>query len=171
MQRIMVMGCSGAGKSTFARALADKLALPLISLDALFWQPGWREPDKQEFDAMVRRETGREAWVMDGGYIRYGARERLARTDMICWFDLPTRTCMAGALRRIVSNHGTVRPEMARGCPERFDWTFIQYIWTFRDKQRPGLMNYFAALRDDQKLVTFRSRRAANAFLAGVGSV
>jgi adenylate kinase family enzyme len=167
MQRVLVMGCSGAGKSTFGRALAGRLGLPFVSLDQLFWQPGWREPKMEDFAAKVTRAVEGSAWVMDGNYTRHGAGElRRARADTVVWFDLPRWVCLTGVFRRIITTYGTVRPEMAPGCPEQVDWEFFKYIWTYRAVQRPKLLAYFSGLRTDQRFVTFTSRAHAAAFLA-----
>jgi adenylate kinase family enzyme len=167
MQRVLVMGCSGSGKSTFGRALAGKLDLPFVSLDQLFWLPGWREPKMEDFTAKATRAAEGPAWVMDGNYTRYGAGElRRARADTIVWFDLPRWMCLAGVFHRIVTTYGTVRPEMAPGCPEQVDFEFLKYVWTYRALQRPKLLDYFSGLRGDQRFVTFTSRAHADDFLA-----
>jgi adenylate kinase family enzyme len=169
MQRILVMGCSGSGKSTFGRALADKLGLPFVSIDQIYWQPGWREPNPEQFIATMIREAAQPSWVMDGDYIRSGAGElRRTRADTIIWFDLPRRVCLMSIIRRSVIGYGRVRPEMARECPERFDVGFLRYVARYRATQRPKLIAYFSALRRDQRLVTFTTRAQANEFLAGV---
>ena len=171
MQRVLVMGGPGAGKSTFARSLAGKLGLPFVSLDRLFWQPGWREPAMEDFTAAVTREAEKPAWIIDGNYLRYGAAElRRARADVVVWFDLPRWICLVGVLRRIVTSYGSVRPEMAPGCPEHFDWVFLRYVWTYRAVHRPRTLRYLAALRADQRLVTFSTRAQAAAFLAKAGA-
>jgi adenylate kinase family enzyme len=170
-QRVLVMGCSGSGKSTFGRQLADKLGLPFVSMDQIFWQPGWREPEPAEFAAKMTREAEKPAWVMDGNYISQGAGElRRARADTIVWFDLPRWVCMLGIIRRSATSYGKVRPEMAPGCPEKFDWEFWRYVWTYRAVRRPKLLAYFSALRADQRLVTFTARAQAADFLARAGA-
>jgi adenylate kinase family enzyme len=171
MQRVLVMGCPGAGKTTFALTLADKLSVPFVSIDRLYWQPGWREPNTADFAALISKEAEKPAWVMDGDYLRRGAGElRRARAHAIVWFDLPRRVCLTSALRRIVTTYGQVRLEMAPGCPERLDWEFLKYIWTYQVEQRPKLLNYFAALRADQRLMTFTARAQAATFLASAGA-
>jgi len=161
------MGCSGAGKSTFARKLADQRGLPFVSIDQIYWQPGWREPDRDSFIAAMTREAEKPAWVIDGNYTSRSAAEvRRARADTIVWFDLPRWVCMLGVLRRSLLGYGVVRPEMAPGCPEKFDLVFYRYVWTYRALQRPKLLAYFEGLRADQTLVTFTARAQADAYLA-----
>ncbi len=166
MKRVLVMGCSGSGKSTFARALAERLALPFVSLDALFWKPGWVESDPETFGRRVEAIAQTDSWVMDGNYTRHGAGAlRRERADAVFLFDLPRRVCLYGVARRFVLGYGKVRPEMADGCPERIDLPFLLYVWRFRRDQRPKLMDYLSGLRPDQTLTPFHSRAQARAVL------
>ena len=69
--RIVVTGTSGAGKTTFAREIARRLDMPHIELDAINWQPGWRDLQRHDPAEFVRRVTEAvqpEAWVADGNY-------------------------------------------------------------------------------------------------------
>src|SRR5579864_3220948 len=75
MQRVLVMGSSGSGKSTFALRLAELAGLPFVSLDALFWKPGWQPSEPGSFGERVRAAANRPAWVMDGNYMTHGAGE------------------------------------------------------------------------------------------------
>ena len=166
MQRVMVMGSSGSGKSTFARRLSVIADLPFVSLDALYWKPGWVASDNADFDARVAEVVRQPRWVMDGNYTRYGAGElRRQVSDTLIWFDLPRRTCMLGIFTRIASSYGRVRPEMAEGCPERIDFEFFRYVWAYRAQQRPKLLDYFQGLRADQSLVCFTDRTQAKDYL------
>jgi adenylate kinase family enzyme len=165
------MGCSGSGKSTFGRNLANTLDLPFVSMDRIYWQPGWREPVIAEFTTWMTLEAEKPAWVIDGNYTTHGAGAlRRERADTVIWFDLPRWVCMVGVVRRSIMSYGTVRPEMAPGCPEKFDWAFWRYVWAYRTVQRPKLLAYFAALRADQRLVTFTARAQARAFLADLSA-
>ena len=72
---------------------------------------------------------------------------------------------MVGILTRIARSYGRVRPEMADGCPERFDVEFFKYVWTYRQRQRPKLLRYFEGLRSDQSLICFTDRTQADRYL------
>jgi hypothetical protein len=78
---------------------------------------------------------------------------------------------MLGILRRIATSHGRVRPEMAEGCPERIDFEFFRYVWTFREQQRPRLLAYFEGLRPDQSLICFTNRTQADRYLGEITPV
>jgi adenylate kinase family enzyme len=169
MQRILVMGSSGSGKSTFAQRLSAITAIPMVSLDALFWKPGWVPSDSAEFDARVTDVAQQPRWIIDGNYTSSGAGElRRSTADAVFWFDLPRRTCMTGILSRIATSYGRVRPEMAPGCPEKIDFEFFRYVWTYRQIQRPKLLEYFKGLRTDQIFVTFTNRTQADQYLGKV---
>lgn len=166
MKRVLVMGCSGSGKSTFARALSERKGLPFVSLDALFWKPGWVESDPESFSVRAEQAASQDSWIMDGNYTRNGAGAlRLSRADTVFFFDLPRWVCLSSVLRRSLMGYGKVRPEMAPGCPERLDPTFLRYIWTYRAEQRPKVLSYLSGLRHDQQLITFHSRKQARACL------
>jgi adenylate kinase family enzyme len=166
MQRVLVMGSSGSGKSTFARRLSDITGIPAVSIDALFWKPGWVESDKEDFRRRMTDVARAPRWIMDGNYMASGAGElRRHLSDTIIWFDLPRSTCMFGILTRIARSHGKVRPEMAEGCPEKIDLEFFRYVWTYRQQQRPKLVAFFEGLRPDQALVCFTDREQADGYL------
>ena len=166
MQRVLVMGSSGSGKSTFARRLSALTGIPTVSIDALFWKPGWVESDKDDFERRMIEVAREPRWIMDGNYTRNGAGElRRELSDTIIWFDLPRSTCMLGILVRIAGSYGQVRPEMAAGCPEKIDLEFFRYVWTYREQQRPKLVEYFEGLRPDQSLVCFTARTQADDYL------
>ena len=165
MQRILVMGSPGSGKSTFARRLSQVTDIPVVSLDALFWKPGWQPSDSAEFEARLAEAIRLPRWIMDGDYIWWAGDIRRSVADAVIWFDLPRRTCVAGIMNRIATSYGRVRPEMAEGCPERINVEFFRYVWTYRREQRPKLQQYLGGLRADQPLICFTDRAQANRYL------
>ncbi len=160
------MGSPGSGKSTFARRLSQIAGIPVVSLDALYWKPGWQPSEAAEFEARLADAIRLPRWIMDGDYIWWAGDLRRSLADAVIWFDLPRRTCMVGIMSRIATSYGRVRPEMAEGCPERIDAEFFRYVWTYRRVQRPKLSRYLKGLRADQSLICFTDRAQANRYLA-----
>ena len=167
MQRVLVIGISGAGKSTFSRQLAQRTSLPLVHLDKEFWQPGWKETPREQWRAKVADLITREAWIMDGGF---GASLdlRLPRADTVLWFDYPRLICLARALKRVATSYGRVREDLAPGCPERIDLEFLRYIWDFNDKSRPQIVAMLAEHGRHLEPIVFRRDGDARRFLAAV---
>ena len=131
MQRLLVIGSPGAGKSTLARALAARSGLPLVHLDQLHWLPGWTERNRDESRAELAGVLAQDRWIIDGNYGSILAM-RLARADTVVWLDYPTHLCFWRVLKRWWRYRGTNRPDMTEGCPERLDPEFLWYVLTFR---------------------------------------
>ena len=163
MERIIIIGCGGAGKSTLARKLGEVLNLPVVHLDKLFWKPGWVETTAEEFDALLAMELVKDHWIMDGNFNRT-MPERIKRCDTIIYLDFSRFACLTGVLKRIITTYGKVRPDMGEGCPERIDLEFLEWVWNFNKNKRES---YYKLLNEAENVETIvlKNRRAVKLFL------
>jgi adenylate kinase family enzyme len=130
VRRVSVVGSSGAGKSTIARAIAKRLAVPYVELDAFMHQPGWRLRPDDEFMEEVEKATSQPGWVVDGNYRRFVIEGPVwRRTDTVVWLDLPRPTVMRQVIAR------TVRRAVTR-----------EVLW---NGNREPLTNFISADPDD----------------------
>lgn len=134
-RRILVIGCSGAGKSTLAKAIAERHDLPLIHLDRCYWRPGWIEPPEVEWAQEVERLLTAPEWVMDGNFSGT-MRRRAEVADAIVYLDLPRWLCLLRVLKRVFISYGRTRADVAPGCPERFEWEFLRWVWNYPKRSR-----------------------------------
>ncbi|MCB8838777.1 topology modulation protein [Aurantimonas sp. VKM B-3413] len=141
-RNVMVIGSPGSGKSTLTRALASRYQLRPIHMDQLYWMPGWRVRHGEQLLALVEEAILADGWVFDGNYSRSFAI-RGERADTLIWLDMSRSLCLARVVRRIATGYGSVRPDMAHGCPERFDLGFLRYVWTFPRHSAPGLARFY----------------------------
>ena len=163
MERIIIFGCGGAGKSTLARKVGEVLDLPVVHLDKLFWKPGWVETSREEFDALLAQELAKDKWIMDGNFNRT-MPERIKRCDTIIYLDFSRLACLMGVLKRVITTYGKVRPDMGEGCPERIDLEFLKWVWNFNKNKRES---YYKLLNEAENVETIvlKNRRAVKLFL------
>jgi adenylate kinase family enzyme len=166
MKRIIIIGCGGAGKSTLARQLGEKLDLPVVHLDKLFWRPGWVQVSQEEFDRLHREELAKEKWIMDGNFNRT-IPERVERCDTIIYLDFSRFACLRGVLKRVLTTYGTVRPDMGDGCPERMDLEFLKWVWNYNKDKRERNYRLLNEAKHAQVIV-LKNRRAVKGFLKAI---
>jgi adenylate kinase family enzyme len=169
MQRVLVIGIPGAGKSTLSRKLARRTGLPLIHLDKEFWQPGWKVTPHEQWRPKVAALVAREAWVMDGNYDS-SLDLRLPRADTVVWFDYPRRVALPRVLWRVAKTYGRVREDLAPGCPEKIDWEFLRYVWEFPSKERPRVVAMLAEHGQHLEPVVLRRDPDVARFLDGLAA-
>jgi len=140
MRRVVVGGETSAGKTTFSRALARRLDVPLIELDALFWGPNWTKPAPEGFRARVAEQIAQEAWVVDGNYS--ATRDLVwARADTFIWLDPPFRVLLWRLFRRTNRRIRTGEELWpGTGNRERFANAYLSrdslYVWLVRAHRR-----------------------------------
>lgn len=168
MQRVMIIGPCGSGKSTLSFELAKRLGLPLIHMDKLNWQPGWIDSPDDVLLARVEEAVSGDRWLIEGNYGGTMA-PRLARADTVIYLDYPLPLCFWRMLKRVWHYRGRVRPDMTEGCPERFDLEFMWYLanWNRGPRQRTE-----AKLKGHEaKVIRLCNPRALEAWLDSVPSV
>ena len=158
MQKIIIIGCPGSGKTTFAEKLRDKTGLPLFYLDAIWHKPDRTHISREEYDARLAEILALDAWIIDGNYSRTLER-RLAACDTVFFFDLPTSVCLEGAIERL----GKSRYDMP-WIDTELDPNLEREIREYGQKNRPIV---YALLEKypSKKAIIFESRAQADAFL------
>jgi len=167
-----VRGATGSGKTTVARRLGELLGLPVIELDALFWQPNWTQTPRDEFRARVGAalDACRDGWVCDGNYGSSIGDLLPARADTVVWLHLPWRVSFWRVFTRTVS-HAWSRELLWGNNRESWRLTFLDrdslLLWSIshhRANER-GLRMAVAPLLGRLRLHELRSGREVAAFL------
>jgi adenylate kinase family enzyme len=155
-QRILIIGCGGAGKSTLARKLAASGSQELIHLDKHYWNSGWVAATKENWREIVSELVKQPSWIMDGNFA--GTFDlRLPLADLVIFLDYPRLLCMWRVFLRFLKYHGQTRPDMAPGCRETgFDREFFLWIWNFKKHTNPQIES---ALSDYSRIKQLRFRR------------
>jgi adenylate kinase family enzyme len=163
--RILVVGCSGGGKTTLSLQLCSRLGLPFVSMDRdFFWLPGWVKRQKEDERALIASKVAEVRWLMDGtGPSTFDLR--LPRADVLIWVRLRRKICLWGVIKRTIRSYGRERLEMAPGCPERLDWEFLRYIWNFEKKDTPKVVAGLKQFGPNVPVFQLKTRRDMRALL------
>lgn len=167
-RRILVVGSSGAGKSTFAVALGRRLELPVIHLDQHYWNEGWSPTPDSVWDEYVETLWSEPQWVMDGTYVR-SLPKRLTVADAAVFLDLPSAVCRYRVIRRILVSFGRTRADLAPGCPEKLDFEFLRWVWSWPRDVRPDVVRAIDGAPSGFPLTVLRSTSDVRRFLRNLG--
>ena len=169
INRVMVIGCCGAGKSTITLKLKNDLELPVFHLDKLFWKAGWEQKALEEFRAEHEQIIKNSHWVIDGNYASTMS-ERYEKADLVIFMALPRWQCLWGVIKRRLTYNKQTRPDITEGCPERFDWEFYKYVWNFHKTQLPKIEAIINTDNSKKLIYRITSRKQANEFVREFGN-
>jgi adenylate kinase family enzyme len=175
MNRVIVVGTTGSGKTTLAQHLAERMRCPFIELDALFWNPGWVQTPREEFRQRVAEAIAPERWAAGGNYS--SARDLVwRRADSLVWLDYPLPLVLWRLFKR-TARRVLTREELWHGNRERFRDHFLSrkslFLWALQShpKQR---CTYPAELRKPEythlQVFRFHSPRETEAWLRSVST-
>ena len=161
MKKVIIIGCPGSGKSTFARALADKTGLPLYHLDMLYWNADKTTVGREEFRERLAEVMARDEWIIDGNYIST-MQWRMECCDTVFFLDMPLEVCLAG----IEARKGKKRPDMP-WVEQETDKEFIDFVRAFNVESRPRIMELLGEY-NCKKVVAFKNYGEIAEFLGKI---
>ena len=160
MQRIIVIGCPGSGKSRLSRALHNKTGIPLYHLDMMYWNADKTTVEKSVFLERLSAVLKKDEWIIDGNYSST-MELRMAACDTVIFLDYPLEVCLDGIKER----RGKSRSDMPWIETEE-DAEFIEFIKNYNEQQKPNVLELLEKY-SDKNIVILESREQADAFLNG----
>lgn len=168
MQKICILGSPGSGKSTLAKQLGDKLSLSVVHMDTLFWQPNWVASSDEELAiAQEKVLLQYDRWVIDGNYSSVW-EPRLEQADTLILLDMPRWLCMTRVIKRFWKYYGRSRPDMASGCNEWLDWSFLWFVWNYRRTRRQRNLALLEKYRGEKNIIILQNKAEVEAFVASL---
>lgn len=131
-KKIIVIGCSGAGKSTFSRKLQKATGIELFCLDAIYWNKDASHITREEMKDKQKEILKKDSFIIDGNF-RNTLEMRISQADLIFFFDLPMEICIEGAKNRKFG-----RPEMS--CELPVNEELIDFIKNFNADVKPVIL-------------------------------
>ncbi|MBQ5808338.1 MAG: adenylate kinase [Clostridia bacterium] len=161
MKKVIIIGCPGSGKSTFARALADKTGLPLYHLDMLYWNADRTTVGREEFRARLAEVMAGDEWIIDGNYIST-MQWRMECCDTVFFLDMPLEVCLAG----IEARKGKKRPDMP-WVEQETDDEFIDFVRAFNVESRPKIVEMLSKY-NSKDVIAFKNYGEIAEFLGKI---
>jgi adenylate kinase family enzyme len=160
MKKIIVIGCTGSGKSTFSKTLHTKTNIPLYHLDMLYWNADRTIVDKTIFYEKQFSIIQTDEWIIDGNY-GSTMELRIQSCDTIFFLDYPLEICLDG----IKTRRGKPRSDMPWSeKSDEEDFEFLDFVKNYHLKNRPQVIELLDRY-SDKKIYVFKNRSEANDFL------
>ena len=173
MRRIMIVGGSGAGKSTAGLALGRALNLPVYHVDRIYWGPQWGKLSAEDRQSALAQVLSLPGYVLEGGCpATYDVR--LADCDTLIWLDLSPALRLFRILARVRRSRGRSRPDLPPDSPEDHP-AHARRFWRHLASELPREQAVFAALAAKApagtRVIRLSSRRAVKSFLQQYAAV
>ena len=159
MKKVIVIGCPGSGKTTFAEKLNKCTGLPLYYLDAIWHKPDKTHVSRDEYDERLAEIFKTPEWIIDGNYNRT-IENRLIQCDTVFLFDLPVEVCLQGATERL----GKGRYDLP-WIENKLSVELKTTIEEFPEKYLPRIYELLEKYKTEKQVIVFKSRAEAEEFI------
>lgn len=157
--KIAIIGYSGSGKSTLSKRIGAKYHLPVLYLDTVNFESGWKERDRIKAKSIVEKFMENDSWVIDGNYKEFYHEDRMKEADKIIFMDFPRSICFKQAYKRYLSSKNKVRESMADGCVEKFDLEFAKWILIDGRSRKYKTRYREVCEKYKEKVIIFKNRK------------
>lgn len=172
MNKIVIIGSPGAGKSTFAQALGQILNVEVIHLDRLFWQAGWKElPKDVRIKIQQQYLSYKDRWIMEGTYVS-SSDDRLNAADTIIFLGTPRLICLWRIIKRHIETFRQYRLDLPDGCTDKLSLRCIIKVLVFPHRGLRQFMQKIHQIRtrevnqqEKKTIHLFRSPKDVDIFL------
>ncbi|MCK4339248.1 MAG: DNA topology modulation protein [Candidatus Cloacimonetes bacterium] len=164
MNKILILGSSGSGKSTFAKKLGELLNIEVVHLDLHYWKPNWINTPREEWKEKLKVLLQKDCWIMDGNYAS-SLDLRLKHADTVIFLNSKRFFCLWRCFKRFVKFRGRVRSDLAVGCYEKFDLEFFKWIWNYPKDIKPHILKMLENVSQDKKIIRLNCNKEVNDFL------
>ena len=158
MKKVIIIGCPGSGKSTFARSLQEKTNLSLYYLDMLYWNADKTTVPKDIFLERLKNIISDDEWIIDGNY-GSSMELRMKECDTVFFLDFDVDVCIHGVRDRM----GKTRPDMPWIETEE-DEEFIEFIKNYNSESRPKVLELLNKY-NNKNIIIFKNREASAQYL------
>lgn len=158
MNKVIVIGCPGSGKSIFSRALHERTGLPLYHLDLLYWNSDRTTVSKEVFRERLQNVLMLDSWIIDGNY-GSTIEMRMAECDTVFFLDFPLEICIDGVRERM----GKPRPDMP-WIETEDDEEFLEFIRNFEKESKPKILTLLQ-IYQEKNIIILKSREEVNIFI------
>ena len=168
--KIQIIGYSGAGKSTLAKYLSKFYNLPILHMDSLNFLSNGVERDRSELNQMVDKFLlENESWVIEGNYFRISPI-RYEQADLVIYLKYNRLTCLKGVIKRYKKFKHSSRPDMAEGCKERLNFSFLMWV-IFLGRTRKRRRHMEEVVKNAKSSLVFKNRKQLNKYLKEIGVI
>lgn len=161
-KKIVVIGTSAVGKSTFSKKLSKKNGIPVVFVDSIMWKSGWNYSGDEEIIKKLDEESKKSEWIIEG-FIHKGARGFIFdRADTIIYLDYHSLVSSSRYITRWLKHHKTARPEL-EGSPDKFSFKFLKLIW--KKGEVYSLNKFLLENLQEEKIIKLTSPSKTKRFL------
>ena len=164
MSKILVLGNSGSGKSTFTKKLAENLNYDYLHLDTIIYKHSWNKPEFDEMERKIAEFLLKPEWIIDGNFLKK-ATSRFEKCDTIYFLDINRFTCLFSVISRYFKYKGKKRDSRSDYCDEKLSKDYLR--WVFKDFYKTSRKYIYNFIKEnpEKKVIIFKSRRQVNKYI------